>query len=150
MLNLFHPLFSGLSKVLDAFASIDPNLRAPIAICLGAMPGALSRYYLTQLCAQWFGTSFPYGTFLINLSGALVMGFFVTLTLERTIVSPDLRLLVAVGFLGSYTTFSTYALDTSALMRSRHYGVGLFYWLGSAVFGFVGLELGSLLARRIS
>ena len=142
-------MFSGLSKVLNAFASIDPNFRAPIAICLGAIPGALSRYYLTQLCTQWFGTSFPYGTFLINLSGACVMGFFVTLTLERTILSPDLRLLVAVGFLGSYTTFSTYALDTSSLMRSSHYGIGLFYWLGSAIFGVAGLELGSFLARKM-
>jgi fluoride exporter len=149
MLNLLHPLFTGFSKALNAFDSIDSNLRAPIAICLGAIPGALSRYYLTQLCAQWFGTKFPYGTFLINLSGALLMGLFVTLTLERAISSPELRLLVAVGFLGSYTTFSTYALDTSVLMRSNNYGAGLFYWLGSAFFGFVGLELGSLLARKL-
>ena len=149
MFNFFHPLLSGLSKLLSVFGAIDPNLRAPLAICLGAVPGALSRYYLTQLCAQWFGTRFPYGTFLINLSGALLMGFFVTLTLERAISSPELRLLVAVGFLGSYTTFSTYALDTSVLMRSNNYGSGLFYWLGSAVFGFVGLELGNLLARKL-
>jgi fluoride exporter len=136
-------------NLLSAFMAIDSKLRAPLAICLGAVPGALSRYYLTQLCTQWFGTGFPYGTFLINLSGALLMGFFVTLTLEQAIASPDLRLLVAVGFLGSYTTFSTYALDTTVLMRSGHSGVGLFYGLGSVVLGVLSLELGSFLARRM-
>jgi fluoride exporter len=129
--------------------SIDPSFRAPLAIVLGAIPGSLSRYYITLLLTRWLGTSFPYGTFFINLTGALVMGFFVTLTLERAISSPDLRLLVAVGFLGSYTTFSTYTLDTSVLLRHGSYGLGLFYWAGSALLGIIGLEVGSLLARRL-
>jgi CrcB protein len=116
---------------------------------LGAIPGALSRYYLTVFSAQWFGIGFPYGTFLINHTGALMMGFFITLTLDRAILSPDLRLLVAVGFLGSYTTFSTYALDTANLLRTKNYGSTLFYWAGSAILGFLCLELGSFLARKI-
>jgi fluoride exporter len=128
--------------------SVDPSVRAPLAIALGAVPGALSRYYLTLLFTRWLGTSFPYGTFFINLTGALAMGFFVTLTLERAIQSPDLRLLIAVGFLGSYTTFSTYTLDTSVLLRNGTYGFGLFYWAGSAVLGVIGLEIGGWLARR--
>jgi fluoride exporter len=148
MVNMLHILWSGLSRIMGLFTSIDPAIRAPIAISLGAIPGALSRYYLTLLFARWLGTGFPYGTFLINLTGALVMGFFVTLTLER-LTAPDLRLFVAVGFLGSYTTFSTYALDTSVLLRHSTAGYGLFYWLGSAVFGVLSLELGSLLARRL-
>jgi fluoride exporter len=69
---------------------MDPELRIPIAIALGAVPGALSRYYLTRFCVQWFGMGFPYGTFLINLSGALLMGFVTTLLLEKAITSPDL------------------------------------------------------------
>lgn len=135
--------------MLNGFASIDPAVRAPIAIALGAVPGALSRYYLTVLCANWFGTTFPWGTFLINLTGALVMGFFATFTLERMINVPDLRLLVAVGFLGSYTTFSTYALDTGNLLRGGNYASSLLYWAGSALLGVVCLEIGSVLARRI-
>jgi fluoride exporter len=149
MVNLLHILWSGLSRIMGLFTSIDPAIRAPIAIALGAIPGALSRYYLTLLFARWLGTDFPHGTFLINLTGALVMGFFVTLTLERNLTAPDLRLFVAVGFLGSYTTFSTYALDTSVLLRNGTTGYGLFYWLGSAMFGVLSLELGSLLARRL-
>ena len=138
-----------LAKVLGLLNSVDPAVRAPVAISLGAIPGALSRYYLTLLAARWFGPSFPYGTFVINITGALIMGFFVTLALERTLTSPDLRLLVAVGFLGSYTTFSTYALDTSVLLRSGSLAIAGFYWLGSAILGVLGLQFGSFLARRL-
>ncbi|MBO3459212.1 fluoride efflux transporter CrcB [Aetokthonos hydrillicola Thurmond2011] len=138
-----------LHKTLGLLSSTNPNLRAPLAIILGAIPGALSRYYLTLLFARWLGTGFPYGTFFINVTGAFIMGFFVTFTLDRMLTSPDLRLLVAVGFLGSYTTFSTYALDTSALLKTGSQGLALTYWLGSALMGFVGLEIGSFLARKI-
>lgn len=129
--------------------SIDPALRVPLAISLGAIPGALSRYYISLFCAKLFGTNFPYGTFIINLTGAFIMGFFITLTVERAISSPDLRLLIAVGFLGSYTTFSTYALDTSILFKSGHRGYAIFYWLGSAILGWICLELGSFIARKL-
>jgi fluoride exporter len=120
-----------------------------MAIALGAVPGALCRYYLTRWCLQWFGAGFPYGTFAINLSGALVMGFFATLTMERAIASPDLRALVAIGFLGSYTTFSTYALETTALFHSGYWGKSLMYWSASAILGVVCLEMGSALARKL-
>jgi fluoride exporter len=147
--NVLSHLSALAGRAIGIFNSVDPALRAPVAVSLGAIPGALSRYYLTLLAARWLGAGFPYGTFLINLSGAMVMGFFVTFTLERTLASPDLRLLVAVGFLGAYTTFSSYALDTSVLLRSGSYGPAFLYWLGSPVLGFISLELGSLLARRM-
>jgi fluoride exporter len=129
---------------------LDPELRIPIAIALGAIPGALSRYYLTRFCVQWFGAGFPYGTFLINLSGALLMGFVTTLLLEKAIASPDLRAFISIGFLGAYTTFSTYVLETTVLLQSGHWWRALFYWGGSAVLGIVSLELGSTLARSLS
>jgi CrcB protein len=147
--NLLQQLWSGLSHMTGTVMSGNPDIRAPIAISLGAIPGALGRYYLTVMFAHWFGTGFPYGTFVINITGALIMGFFVTLTLDRMISSADLRLFVAVGFLGSYTTFSTYALDTANLWRSGNSSLMLFYWLGSASLGFAGLELGSFLARKL-
>lgn len=126
------------------------NLYPAIAISLGAIPGALSRYYLTLLFAHWFGTQFPFGTFFINITGAIVMGFFVTYFLDRGIGTPELRLFFAVGFLGSYTTFSTYALETSVLLKSGSHSLALLYWLGSAAIGFLGLEFGSFLARKLS
>lgn len=146
---LFHIVLGGFGKVMGLFTSLDPQLRAPIAISLGAIPGALSRYYVTLFTAQWLGTAFPYGTFVINLTGALVMGFFATFTLERTITSPDLRLFLAVGFLGAYTTFSTYALDTQNLLRTGNYYASLGYWAGSAALGVICCEIGSAIARKL-
>jgi fluoride exporter len=126
------------------------NFYPLLAISLGAIPGALSRYYLTLLFARWFGLGFPYGTFFINITGAIVMGFFVAYFLDRGVGTPELRLFFAVGFLGSYTTFSTYALETSLLVKSGDHSLALLYWLGSAAMGYLGLEFGSFLARKLS
>ena len=128
----------------------DPALRAPIAISLGAIAGALSRYYLTVWFTQRFGTSFPYGTFVINLTGCLGMGFFSTLALERIVaISSEMRLLVATGFLGAYTTFSTYGLETVSLLRNQNLWYAGLYGVGSAVLGVVSIQLGTILARGL-
>jgi len=126
----------------------DPTLRYPIAISLGAIAGALSRYYLTLWFAQRFGTAFPYGTFFINLTGCFAMGFFVTFALERVaIIPPEVRLMVTTGFLGAYTTFSTYGLETFTLLRERSFPAASLYWAGSAILGFICVQLGVILAR---
>jgi len=126
----------------------DPNLRHPIAISLGAVVGALSRYYITLWFANRFGTAFPYGTFFINVTGCLAMGFFITLAFERvSAVAPEVRLMVATGFLGAYTTFSTYGLETNVLWRDRSYSLATFYWAGSAILGVIAVQLGIILAR---
>jgi len=117
----------------------------PILISLGAVPGALSRYYITLFFGRLFGTSFPYGTLFINIVGAFLMGLFATV-ISRLIITYDLYFLVAVGFLGSYTTFSTYALDTSNLLRTRNYKAALLYWLGTPILGFISIEIGIFLA----
>ncbi|MEH1970137.1 fluoride efflux transporter CrcB [Nostoc sp.] len=127
---------------------MNSAIYVPFAISLGAVPGALSRYYLTLFFGRWFGTAFPYGTLFINLTGAFLMGFFATL-ISRLAISPSLYLLVAVGFLGSYTTFSTYALDTSNLLRTRNYKAALFYWSGTPILGFISIEIGVLLAKMV-
>ncbi len=77
------------------------------------------------------------------------MGVFITATLERSLTSLDLRLLIAVGFLGSYTTFSTYALDAITLFQSGNLGFTLFYWVGSAVLGVLGVSLGRLVTQKL-
>ena len=77
------------------------------------------------------------------------MGVFVTVTLERSLTSLDLRLLIAVGFLGSYTTFSTYALDVITLFQRESLASALFYWLGSAVLGVFGVVLGRSITQEL-
>jgi fluoride exporter len=123
-------------------------IRNPIAVSMGAIAGALSRYYLTLWFAQRFGSSFPYGTFFINLSGCLAMGFFATLAVEKVaIISPEIRLLVATGFLGAYTTFSTYGLDTISLLRNSSLLTTTLYWSGSAILGIISIQLGVIFAK---
>lgn len=126
----------------------DPAFRTPVAISLGAIAGALSRYYLTLWFTQVFGSTFPYGTFIINLTGCFGMGLFVTLALERLInLPPEFRLLVTTGFLGAYTTFSTYGLESFLLFKNRNFLPASLYWLGSAFFGLIFVQLGILAAR---
>ncbi|MGJ3244793.1 MAG: fluoride efflux transporter CrcB [Elainellaceae cyanobacterium] len=129
----------------------DSSLRHPIAIGLGAIAGALSRYYLTLWCAQRFGGAFPYGTFLINLTGCLGMGFFVALTVDRIVFIPvEIRLMVATGFLGAYTTFSTYGLESNALLRAGSWTSFGWYWGGSAVLGMMAVQLGRVMAQLLA
>ncbi len=130
------------------FTEIPANLRIPLAIALGAIPGALGRYYASLVLSHWFGNDFPYATVLVNFSGAVGMGIVVTLITHGNILSPDLGLLLAVGFLGSYTTFSTYALEVTVLWRSGQLGQSLLYGLGSIVLGVIGVILGGAAARR--
>ena len=127
---------------------LQPSVRTPIAISLGAIAGALSRYYLTLWFAQHFGTAFPYGTFFINLMGCFAMGFFVTLALERVAIIPlEVRLMVTTGFLGAYTTFSTYGLESLTLLREGNFSAFSFYWAGSAILGIISVQLGVILAH---
>jgi fluoride exporter len=137
----FQSIFSDLI-VMDSIVLV------PLGIALGAIPGALSRYYLTVFCTQQLGSRFPYGTLIINLSGALLMGFF-SAVCQLSGSSTYLSLLVTVGFLGSYTTFSTYELDTSNLLRTGNYKTALLYWFGSPVLGFVCVEIGMVLAQQL-
>ena len=83
-----------------------------LIISLGAIVGANARYLLSRFAAKELGPVFPYGTLFINVVGSFIVGFFVIWTAERVLVDPRWRLLVVVGFCGSFTTFSSYAFET--------------------------------------
>ena len=124
------------------------EIRVPVAISLGAIAGALSRYYLTLWLTNRLGFGFPYGTFFINISGCLAMGFFATLAMEKTaLISPEVKLIVATGFLGAYTTFSTFGLDTVGLLQRGHWLAATGYFLGSTILGIISVLLGMMIAR---
>ncbi|MGK7916635.1 MAG: fluoride efflux transporter CrcB [Prochloraceae cyanobacterium] len=126
----------------------QPALRIPIAISLGAIGGALSRYYLGVWLAKQYGINFPYGNLFVNLTGSLLMGFFITLVAEQVLrLSPEITLLVTVGFLGSYTTFSSYELDSIRLLNEGRVIPFTFYWLGSSILGLIAIQMGMILAR---
>jgi CrcB protein len=129
---------------------MSANLRYPLAIALGAIAGALSRYYISLWFVQKFGTSFPYATMVINLSGCLLMGLAITWFGQRLEpIAPEIQILVTTGFLGAYTTFSTYGLESVALFKQAGITPGISYWLGSAIAGIVCVQIGIWLARLL-
>jgi CrcB protein len=104
--------------------------------------------------ARWFGTGFPWATFFINISGSMFLGWFSTLLAERLMngagawIGPDnLRLLIAVGFTGAYTTFSTFELDAHTLFQDGEGWLATAYIVGSVGLGLVAFRLGIVLAR---
>jgi len=113
-----------------------------LAISLAAIVGANLRYLISRLAAQELGPVFPYGTLLINVVGSMIVGFFVIWTTERALVDPRWRLLVVVGFCGSFTTFSSYAFESMAFFERGQWGLMLInvftnnlLCLGSALAG---------------
>lgn len=114
-------------------------------MALGAIAGALGRYYAGRwLTAAHGAGGFPVGTFAVNISGCLIMGLVIALC-DRFNVPPDVKLLLTTGALGAYTTFSTYSLETLALLEQGRIRMAGLYWIGSAVLGLVALGLGSVL-----
>ena len=96
-----------------------------LAISVAAIVGANLRYFVSRLAAIELGSVFPYGTLFINIVGSFIVGFFVIWTSERVLVDPRWRLLVVVGFCGSFTTFSSYAFESMAYFEQGQWGLML-------------------------
>lgn len=120
-----------------------------LLISFGAILGANLRYWLSDWVNQRWQTSFPIGTFIVNLLGCFVLSFFITLTTERFIVDPRMRLFFTVGFLGAFTTFSTYSVDSVQLITNGQIWLGLANLFGSAIFGGLAAVLAIYLAKLI-
>jgi CrcB protein len=118
-------------------------------IGLGGFLGANVRFLVQQWAAQWWGADFPYGTLLANVSGSFIIAFFLTLTSGRLTVSPETRLFVAVGFLGGFTTFSSFAYETFRLAGQNGWGVAVFNFVSNNVLGLIGILLGVMLAQLL-
>jgi fluoride exporter len=119
-----------------------------LIVGLGGFIGANARYLIGMWASERWGSSFPAGTLLINLSGSFILGFFMPLTLSLG-WSERWRLLVAVGFLGAFTTFSTFTYETMQLMARNEYAAATLYTFGSVVLGLVAVVAGLWLARMV-
>ncbi len=118
-------------------------------IGLGGFIGAAARYAVAAFIGQKWGRSFPLGTFVINVSGSFLIGLLMPLLTERFTANPHWRLLLVVGFLGAYTTFSTFEYETGKLMKDGEFLIAALN-VGLSVFlGFVGLKIGEVVARII-
>jgi CrcB protein len=118
-------------------------------IAIGAALGANARYLVGLWAANRFDAAFPYGTFIVNVTGSFLLGFIITLTTERLTISPETRLLLAVGFLGSYTTFSSFTVETMGLLRESGLWPGIINILGNNLLGLLLVVLGIYLARLL-
>jgi len=128
---------------------VEINAGPYLAISLGAVLGANVRYLVGLYAVERFGAAFPYGTLFINVSGCLVIGFFLTLGYERLTLPPVVRLFFATGFLGAYTTFSTFSYETAALVRQGAYFPALIYVAASVVGSMVGVFVGIVLVESL-
>lgn len=123
--------------------------RFALSVAIGAIFGALSRFYVTEFSKVLFGKDFGfYGTFLINVTGCLLIAYILTLAIENIRqITPEIRLMTTTGFCGAYTTFSTYGLEANGFLAKGDTQTMFLYFFGSAVVGMICVQIGVLLAR---
>lgn len=118
-------------------------------IGVGAAIGANVRYVIGQLVTRQFGSDFPYGTLIINVTGSLLIGLIFTLLAERLLADTHWRLLLVFGLLGGYTTFSTFSLESIAMLQVGRWVPAFIYIGASVTFSLLGCYVGVILARLL-
>ena len=108
----------------------------------------MARYVAASAIMARFGGRFPMGTFVINVTGSFLIGFLMTMLTERFNLDPNWRLLLVVGFLGGYTTFSSFEWETYTAVRDGGLWIGMLNVVSSVMLGYIAVSLGSMLARR--
>ena len=119
-----------------------------LVVLVGGGAGALARYVAASLIMTRFGGKFPLGTLVINVTGSFLIGFLMTIMTERFHLDPIWRLLLVVGFLGGYTTFSSFEWETYTAVREGALWTGMLNVVSSVTLGYVAVWLGVILARR--
>jgi len=124
-------------------------MREFLLISLGAVVGANLRYWVGNLSARYLSASLPWGTLIINVTGSFILGFFLVWTTDRVMADPRWRPLVAVGFCGAYTTFSSYSYETFSLMEQGHYSLAAGNFAANNILALAGVVAGAVLARSL-
>jgi CrcB protein len=124
-------------------------LQKYLLIALGGALGSVARYWVGSTIGGRLGIRFPFGTLAVNISACLILGFTLTWLGERAEISPAWRFLLPVGFIGAYSTFSTYEWETLETMRSGAFVLGGLYAVGSLVFGLAATWCGAALAELL-
>ena len=124
-------------------------MRAYLWVSLGAILGANLRYFVSRLAAKLLSTDFPYGTLIINVTGSFILGLFLVWTTERVFADPKWRWLVAIGFCGAYTTFSSYAFETMSYFEQGHWTLFAANIVSNNLLCLAAVLGGAALARSI-
>ena len=124
-------------------------MKMALAIAMGGAIGALSRFWVSSWVYAKLGTAFPYGTLAVNIIGSLIMGFLYILFLERLSLDPVWRGIFLIGFLGAFTTFSTFSLETMNLLELRSYGTAMLNIVISVVSCLSAAWLGMNIGRQL-
>ena len=119
-------------------------------IAAGGALGSIARFWVGSAVASRLGTKFPYGTFVINITACVIIGFSLTFLAKRTDLNPAWRFLVPVGFVGAYSTFSTYEWEALSTLRSGAFSMAALYAFSSLFLGLVAVWCGVLIAEMIS
>ena len=118
-----------------------------LLIALGGALGSLARYWVGSTISGRLGARFPYGTFVINITACIIIGFCMTWLGKRADISAAWRFLVPIGFVGAYSTFSTYEWETLSTIRSGAFLLAGLYAISSLILGLVAVWGGSVLAE---
>ena len=118
-----------------------------LMVGIGGFLGAVARFWLDGFVSERLGATFPYGTFIINCTGSFLIGLVITIFAERAHWNPNWRYLIAIGFIGAYTTFSTFEYETLQTIQSSEFLIGGLYVGLSVVIGFVSVWLGVVAGR---
>ncbi len=119
-------------------------------IAVGGSLGSIARYWVGSTISGRLGTKFPYGTFVINISACVIIGFALTFLGKRAGLNPAWRFLIPVGFVGAYSTFSTYEWETLSTLRTGAFALAAFYAFVSLFLGLAAAWCGAVLAEGIS
>jgi len=136
-------------SVQGGFEKKVDTLTKYLAVAAGGAVGAMLRYYMTLSGLGRAAQPFPTATFVINITGSFIIGFFLTLVTERIPINPHVRLAVAVGFVGAYTTFSTFEYETARLLEGKDFLYAFLYVVLSFAVGFGAVWAGIILARKV-
>ena len=121
-----------------------------LLIAAGGALGSIARYWVGSTISGRMGTKFPYGTLVINITACIIIGFSLTYLGRRAGLSPAWRFFIPVGFVGAYSTFSTYEWETLSTLRSGAFALASLYAVASLILGLAAAWLGAALAEAIS